>query len=87
MMRDQPILDGLDRCILNAIQDGLPIVAEPFAGLADSLGIEVEELLERIARLRAVHCDESVCFRQVVSVKIIHELRLNCLVHHGDRYP
>ena len=21
MMRDQPILDGLDRCILNAIQD------------------------------------------------------------------
>lgn len=53
MMRDRPILDGLDRCILNAIQDGLPIVAEPFAGLADSLGIGVDELLERIARLRA----------------------------------
>jgi siroheme decarboxylase len=52
-MTDEAVdLDDLDRRILNAIQDDLPIVAEPFAGLARSLGIDVPTLLGRMERMR-----------------------------------
>jgi DNA-binding Lrp family transcriptional regulator len=44
-------MDDLDRRIVRAIQDGLPIVEEPFAAAARGLGISVDELL---ARLRAM---------------------------------
>jgi DNA-binding Lrp family transcriptional regulator len=53
-MRRSPVaLDALDRRILNALQDGLPLVPEPFAGIAADLGIDADSLLARLARLKA----------------------------------
>ncbi|MEJ5231887.1 MAG: AsnC family transcriptional regulator [Geminicoccaceae bacterium] len=46
------MLDPLDRRILVASQDGLPLAVEPFAELARRLGIPQAELLERLRRLR-----------------------------------
>ncbi len=52
-MRQKPVdLDTLDRAIINRLQDGLPLVSEPFAGIAAELGLEVDDLLARVARLR-----------------------------------
>lgn len=52
-MRGTPVtLDALDRRILNALQDGLPLVPEPFAAVAADLGIDTDELVARLARLK-----------------------------------
>ncbi len=44
-------MDDLDRRILRELQDGLPIVAEPYAEAAARLGMSVEALLERLAAM------------------------------------
>jgi len=41
-------MDDLDRQIVQALQDGLPIEAEPYAPAAHRLGISTEELLGRL---------------------------------------
>jgi DNA-binding Lrp family transcriptional regulator len=41
-------MDDLDRRIVEATQDGLPLVPEPYAQVAGELGIAEEELLERL---------------------------------------
>jgi DNA-binding Lrp family transcriptional regulator len=43
-------LDDLDRRILNRLQDGFPVVPEPFAG---ELGCGTSELIERLEALKA----------------------------------
>lgn len=48
------MLDPVDRRILVASQDGLPLTATPFADLARTLGLEEAELLVRLRRLQAV---------------------------------
>ena len=45
-------LDDLDRAILNHLQDDLPLVSAPFAALAETLGLDEDTLLARIARLK-----------------------------------
>ena len=44
-------LDDLDRRIINGLQDGLPLVPEPFAVIAADLGCETDDLIRRIERL------------------------------------
>ena len=44
-------MDDTDRRIVNALQGGFPVCDEPFAAVAETLGIGAEEL---IARLRAL---------------------------------
>ncbi len=44
-------MDELDRRIVEALQDGVPLVPQPYAAAAERLGISQEELL---ARLRAM---------------------------------
>jgi DNA-binding Lrp family transcriptional regulator len=52
-MRREPVdLEPLDRAIVNRLQDGLPLVPEPYAPVAEDLGITTEALIARIARLR-----------------------------------
>jgi len=46
-------LDVTDRQIIVATQAGLPLVAEPFAALARQLGLETDELLQRVAAMQA----------------------------------
>jgi DNA-binding Lrp family transcriptional regulator len=51
-MRPTVDLDPLDRRILNALQDGLRLVPEPFAVVAAGLGIDADELIARLGRLK-----------------------------------
>lgn len=46
-------LDELDRAIINRLQDGLPITSDPFAEVARDLDCDPEDLVDRLARLRA----------------------------------
>jgi DNA-binding Lrp family transcriptional regulator len=45
-------MDDVDTEILLALQDGIPIVREPFALVAEHLGIEPDEVMERLHKLR-----------------------------------
>ncbi|MDZ7851667.1 MAG: AsnC family transcriptional regulator [Halomonas sp.] len=45
-------LDGVDRHLINRLQDGLPLVERPYAAVAEELGIAEGDLLSRLARLR-----------------------------------
>jgi DNA-binding Lrp family transcriptional regulator len=49
----KPILDEIDRRIVNRLQDGLPLVEEPYAAAAAELGIAESGLLSRLSRLKA----------------------------------
>jgi len=46
-----PAIDGLDRRILNALQDGFPIAERPYGEAAARLGISEATLIARLARL------------------------------------
>jgi DNA-binding Lrp family transcriptional regulator len=45
------VLDDADRAIVNRLQDGFPICERPFEAAARELGLEGNELLERLERL------------------------------------
>lgn len=45
-------LDDIDRRLINRLQDGLPLVARPYAAVADELEIAEGDLLYRLERLR-----------------------------------
>ena len=47
------MIDVIDRKIINRLQEGLEVCDEPFAAPAAEIGIPVDELLERLARLRS----------------------------------
>lgn len=44
-------LDLIDRHLVAATQAGLPLVAQPYAVVAQQTGIPVEEVMERLARM------------------------------------
>ncbi len=44
--------DETDRRILNRLQEGFPITQHPFADVAAELGLEEEDLITRLARLK-----------------------------------
>ncbi len=46
-------LDRLDRAILNRLQEGFPLTPDPFADVASELGCDADDLVARLARLRA----------------------------------
>jgi len=45
-------MDGMDQRILLAMEDGIPLTAEPFKEIAESLGIKEDELLLRLKELK-----------------------------------
>ncbi len=47
-----PRLDATDRALINRLQDGLPLVAAPFAEVAAELGLAEWDVIDRVARLR-----------------------------------
>jgi DNA-binding Lrp family transcriptional regulator len=51
--RSCKLLDATDRRIIVATQAGLPLVAEPFEALAQQLGLETGEVLQRVAAMQA----------------------------------
>lgn len=46
------VLDQKDRLLLNRLQEGLPLVAAPFAAVGEELGLTEEEVLQRLLRLK-----------------------------------
>ena len=46
------MIDETDRRIVNALQEGFPLVPRPFAAKAAELGVSEGELIARVARLR-----------------------------------
>ena len=48
-------MDILDRKLLNIIQSEFPLVDEPYTEIGDQLGIDEDEVLERLARLRSAN--------------------------------
>jgi DNA-binding Lrp family transcriptional regulator len=46
-------LDTTDRQLLNALQAGVPLVARPFAAIGKALGLDEDDILLRIRRLKA----------------------------------
>lgn len=44
-------MDGLDRAIVNRLQEGFPLCEEPYRAVAGELGLSEEELLRRLGRL------------------------------------
>ncbi len=46
-----PALDDRDRAIVNALQEGFPVCDEPYAEAAAALGMEADELMDRLGRL------------------------------------
>ena len=45
-------LDDIDRALINALQDDLPLIHRPFAPLAEQFGLSEQALLDRIQALR-----------------------------------
>ncbi len=45
-------LDAADRAVVNALQSGFPLCAEPYARVARELGMDEQDLIERLSRLR-----------------------------------
>lgn len=45
-------LDDIDRAILNRTQDDLPLVANPYAAVAEELDLTEAELLSRLERMK-----------------------------------
>ncbi|HHI71576.1 MAG TPA: Lrp/AsnC family transcriptional regulator [Rhodobacteraceae bacterium] len=45
-------LDDTDRRILNRLQEGFPITPHPFADVAAELGLEEDDLIARLTRLK-----------------------------------
>jgi len=46
-------LDALDRAIINRLQTGFPICARPYQAVAEELGTDEAELLQRLEKLLA----------------------------------
>ena len=45
--------DAIDRALLNAAQEDLPLTPRPFAALAERLGLSEGEVLARLRRMKA----------------------------------
>jgi len=46
-------LDTTDRLILNRLQDGFPVTSAPFAAVARELGLDRDDLIARLGRMRS----------------------------------
>ncbi|WNB76689.1 siroheme decarboxylase subunit beta [Methylomonas koyamae] len=45
-------IDAVDRQIIQATQAGLPLVAQPYQAVAEELGLPVEDVMQRLARMQ-----------------------------------
>lgn len=48
-----PRLDETDKAILNRIQSDFPITSRPYLSIAEDLGLEETEVIERLTRLKS----------------------------------
>lgn len=48
---EQIAIDDTDRLLLNSLQGGFPVAHRPFAEVASSLGLEEDDIIERLRRM------------------------------------
>lgn len=48
-----PVLDELDRRLIRATQEGLPLVARPYHAVAETIGTTTDEVMVRLKRMLA----------------------------------
>ncbi len=48
-----PPIDSVDRALIQATQSGLPLCPEPYAAVADAVGISADEAMRRMQRMLA----------------------------------
>jgi len=48
---DPAPLDPIDRTLITALQDGIPLIERPYRAVADALGISEQAVVDRIAAL------------------------------------
>lgn len=53
------MMDAIDRTLINRLQDGIELVAEPFQAIAEELGISQDEVVTRLSAL----CDDGTLSR------------------------
>lgn len=46
------MIDARDWTVLERLQEGIPLVAEPFAAMAQEVGMPADEFLQRVQRLK-----------------------------------
>lgn len=46
-------IDDLDRALIQATQSGLPLTPQPYHALAESLGVNADEVMQRLQRMLA----------------------------------
>ena len=47
-----PVIDAVDRRLIQATQTGLPLVPRPYHAVAEQVGITAEEVMSRLERMR-----------------------------------
>ena len=55
--------DAKDRRVLTALQDGIPISNRPFKDMADSVGLDEDDLIKRVNRLKDTGLLKRIDFR------------------------
>lgn len=49
---EQSPIDAIDRAIIVATQQGLPLVAQPYHAIAEQLNLDAEEVMDRMRRMQ-----------------------------------
>ena len=47
-----PIIDAIDKSIINAYQDGFPLVSQPYKLIADEFDITEDDVIQRLKQLK-----------------------------------
>jgi len=89
-------VDDLDRRLLNLVQDGLPLVKEPYRVLAKTLGVDEQEVITRlqrlvargvIRRLGAVFDSRRLGYHGVLCALKVPTQRVAEVAHHVNSFP
>jgi len=49
---EQSLLDAVDKSIINAFQDGFPLVSQPYKSIAQKFSITEDEVIRRLKKLK-----------------------------------
>lgn len=92
----EPLIDDVDRAILNRIQSDFPITSRPYRFIADALGLSEKDVLERIARLKKTgiirriggnFVPEKLGFVSTLCAAKVPEDKIDSFARTVNRYP
>jgi DNA-binding Lrp family transcriptional regulator len=92
----EPLIDDVDKAILNRIQSDFPITSRPYRFIADALGLSEKDVLERIARLKKTgiirriggnFVPEKLGFVSTLCAAKVPEDKIDSFARTVNRYP